>query len=209
MFQRLNARLNAWLLRNHLNRVRSKTVVPDGWVDVRERSRNPDLDADAVGWLVDDDDGFQACILYVGWAADVASDWRAAVTINGTLLLDRDFDDSEFAFAVAEKFRTEWADLMAQPYIVALKNFDWSSPSPGEIRVDEVHVSDDGNTAWGHGSIEYDDRPDFAYTPEDSSFHNEQAERCPVCGQPDNCGDCDHTPLSESEQAALRHWNQS
>jgi hypothetical protein len=20
-------------------------------------------------------------------------------------------------------------------------------------------------------------------------------ERCPVCGQPDNCGDCDHTPV--------------
>ena len=22
------------------------------------------------------------------------------------------------------------------------------------------------------------------------------AEICPVCGQPDNCGDCDHTPVS-------------
>jgi len=22
-------------------------------------------------------------------------------------------------------------------------------------------------------------------------------ETCPVCGQPDNCGDCDHTPVDE------------
>lgn len=27
-------------------------------------------------------------------------------------------------------------------------------------------------------------------------------ERCQVCGQPDNCGDCDHTPLP-ADQAAL------
>jgi hypothetical protein len=26
---------------------------------------------------------------------------------------------------------------------------------------------------------------------------------CPVCGQPDNCGDCDHTPLSPDEIAEL------
>ena len=28
-------------------------------------------------------------------------------------------------------------------------------------------------------------------------------ERCSVCGQPDNCGDCDHTPLSLDEESFL------
>lgn len=27
------------------------------------------------------------------------------------------------------------------------------------------------------------------------------AEKCPTCGQPDNCGDCDHTPASTGTQA--------
>lgn len=28
-------------------------------------------------------------------------------------------------------------------------------------------------------------------------------ECCPVCGQPDNCGDCDHTPLTDEEAEML------
>jgi hypothetical protein len=28
-------------------------------------------------------------------------------------------------------------------------------------------------------------------------------ERCDDCGEPDNCGDCDHTPLSEAELTEL------
>jgi len=28
-------------------------------------------------------------------------------------------------------------------------------------------------------------------------------ELCPECGQPDNCGDCDHTPLTDEERARL------
>ena len=24
-------------------------------------------------------------------------------------------------------------------------------------------------------------------------------ESCPVCGQPDNCGDCNHEPLSDEQ----------
>lgn len=30
-----------------------------------------------------------------------------------------------------------------------------------------------------------------------------EKERCPVCGQPDNCGDCNHTPLSPEERATI------
>lgn len=29
-------------------------------------------------------------------------------------------------------------------------------------------------------------------------------ETCPECGQPDNCGDCDHTPLSPDELESLK-----
>jgi hypothetical protein len=29
-------------------------------------------------------------------------------------------------------------------------------------------------------------------------------ELCPECGQPDNCGDCDHAPLTDEEAASLR-----
>jgi len=29
------------------------------------------------------------------------------------------------------------------------------------------------------------------------------SELCPVCGQPDNCGDCDHNPLSPDEVIEL------
>lgn len=29
------------------------------------------------------------------------------------------------------------------------------------------------------------------------------SERCPECGQPDNCGECDHTPLSDEEANRL------
>lgn len=28
-------------------------------------------------------------------------------------------------------------------------------------------------------------------------------ELCPTCGQPDNCGDCDHTEMSEEEAKTL------
>lgn len=28
-------------------------------------------------------------------------------------------------------------------------------------------------------------------------------ERCPVCGQPDNCGDCNHEPLTDDEARSL------
>jgi len=28
-------------------------------------------------------------------------------------------------------------------------------------------------------------------------------ERCPECGQPDNCGDCDHKPLDPTEVQVL------
>lgn len=33
---------------------------------------------------------------------------------------------------------------------------------------------------------------------------------CSICGQPDNCGDCDHTPLSdtEAEQILTGCWPQ-
>lgn len=31
----------------------------------------------------------------------------------------------------------------------------------------------------------------------------EGTELCPVCGQPDNCGDCDHTPLPMEQVAEL------
>lgn len=30
------------------------------------------------------------------------------------------------------------------------------------------------------------------------------SERCPTCGQPDNCGDCDHTIVPESFAKAFR-----
>lgn len=30
-----------------------------------------------------------------------------------------------------------------------------------------------------------------------------EAGLCPVCGQPDNCGDCNHRPLTEAEWARL------
>jgi len=33
-------------------------------------------------------------------------------------------------------------------------------------------------------------------------------EVCPVCGQPDNCGDCDHTQLSEKEIKILQNLDQ-
>jgi hypothetical protein len=29
----------------------------------------------------------------------------------------------------------------------------------------------------------------------------DRIEKCPVCGQPDNCGDCDHEPCGEVERA--------
>lgn len=28
-------------------------------------------------------------------------------------------------------------------------------------------------------------------------------ERCPKCGMPDNCGDCNHVPLNDAELACL------
>lgn len=28
-------------------------------------------------------------------------------------------------------------------------------------------------------------------------------ELCPECGQPDSCGDCDHTPLSDEDARLL------
>lgn len=28
-------------------------------------------------------------------------------------------------------------------------------------------------------------------------------ELCPGCGQPDNCGDCDHQPLTDEQAAQL------
>ncbi len=28
-------------------------------------------------------------------------------------------------------------------------------------------------------------------------------DKCPVCGQPDNCGECNHQPLSESDVIEL------
>ena len=28
-------------------------------------------------------------------------------------------------------------------------------------------------------------------------------ELCEVCGQPDNCGDCDHTPLTDADRVTL------
>ena len=31
----------------------------------------------------------------------------------------------------------------------------------------------------------------------------EHGELCPECGQPDNCGDCDHTPLPHDEVIEL------
>lgn len=30
-----------------------------------------------------------------------------------------------------------------------------------------------------------------------------QAELCPECGQPDNCGDCNHEPLTDEQAAEL------
>lgn len=30
-----------------------------------------------------------------------------------------------------------------------------------------------------------------------------ETERCPICGQPDNTGDCDHTPIPEDQLLAL------
>lgn len=29
--------------------------------------------------------------------------------------------------------------------------------------------------------------------------HLPDDERCPECGQPDNCGDCNHEPLTEAD----------
>ena len=31
------------------------------------------------------------------------------------------------------------------------------------------------------------------------------AELCSICGQPDNCGDCNHSPMTEREIADLLH----
>jgi hypothetical protein len=28
-------------------------------------------------------------------------------------------------------------------------------------------------------------------------------ERCPTCGQPDNCGDCEHAPMTDAELTRL------
>jgi hypothetical protein len=30
------------------------------------------------------------------------------------------------------------------------------------------------------------------------------SELCPTCGQPDNCGDCNHEPYTDDEAACLR-----
>jgi hypothetical protein len=37
----------------------------------------------------------------------------------------------------------------------------------------------------------------------DPFAHLPASERCSVCGQPDNCGDCDHTPLSRDQVCDL------
>ena len=28
-------------------------------------------------------------------------------------------------------------------------------------------------------------------------------DKCPICGQPDNCGDCNHKPLTETDVIEL------
>ena len=53
---------------------------------------------------------------------------------------------------------------------------------------------------WGVG--------DFGDCPNGLCTHGPWAdladeERCDECGQPDNCGDCDHEPLSPTEVQAL------
>ena len=31
------------------------------------------------------------------------------------------------------------------------------------------------------------------------TWNNESWDKCPVCGQPDSCGDCNHEPLTRAE----------
>jgi hypothetical protein len=33
-------------------------------------------------------------------------------------------------------------------------------------------------------------------------FRDISSEMCPMCGQPDNCGDCDHTPIWSADTGA-------
>lgn len=54
------------------------------------------------------------------------------------------------------------------------------SPRPDTLPRVKVFVVDSYGRAWEYAIGEF----------------------CPVCGQPDNCGDCQHGPLSE-EQARL------
>jgi hypothetical protein len=34
----------------------------------------------------------------------------------------------------------------------------------------------------------------------------DEYELCLTCGQPDNCGDCDHTPLTQEQVEKLGGW---
>jgi hypothetical protein len=50
--------------------------------------------------------------------------------------------------------------------------------------------------------VQLDESDSLSYTPAVFCAQHAQErwpqEFCPECGQPDNCGDCDHTPITEA-----------
>lgn len=48
-----------------------------------------------------------------------------------------------------------------------------------------------------------EENPDSVVTLLVTSTAEKGSEFCPECGQPDNCGDCDHTPIETPQLVAL------
>lgn len=66
----------------------------------------------------------------------------------------------------------------------------------------------DGSVRVDHMDAQPGDYFGYATGPEPDAYGRTwpqvpDAERCRTCGQPDNCGDCNHTPLTDAEVVQL------